>query len=302
MSINTHPRLLVTGASGNLGREVVEQLLKAGTKNVVAGSRNPEALAELAAKGAETVTVDFDDPTSLSTAFAGVDRVLIISVDAKTSAEDRLRRQLAAVAAAVEAKVERIVYTSMLKPEPGSLIAYAPIHYATEQAIERSGIPFTILRVNAYTDNVFWWLPPILASGQWTTAAGRGRTAYIDRRDVARAAAAVLTSSEVLGRIDLGGAEALSANEIAAIVDDVFDITVTLDHVTDEVREQGLISAGLPPPVAKHLTAIDATTRQGDFDSASDLVERLTGTRARSFQDFLIEKRVALSAAANPKK
>ncbi len=60
--------------------------------------------------------------------------------------------------------MNRIVYTSMLKPEPGSLIAYAPTHYETEQAIERSGIPFTILRVNVYTNNVFWWLPPILGS------------------------------------------------------------------------------------------------------------------------------------------
>jgi NAD(P)H dehydrogenase (quinone) len=186
---------------------VVEALFKAGVPNVIAGTRNPETISDLAAKGVETVKVDFDDPATLGPAFAGADRVLIISIDARTPAEDRSRRELAAVAAAAEAKVSRIVYTSMLKPEPGSLIAYAPVHYTTEQAIERSGIPFTILRVNSYANNIFWWLPPILASGRWITSAGEGRTAYIDRMDVARTAAATLTTDEALGRISLGGAE-----------------------------------------------------------------------------------------------
>src|SRR5260370_36323069 len=118
----------------------------------------------------------------------------------------------------------------MLKPEPGSLIAYAPTHYETEQAIERSGIPFTILRVNVYTNNVFWWLPPILGSGHWVTSAGEGRTAYIDRLDVARAATAALASSEILGRVDLVGAEALSASDICSRVNDVCDISIKLEQ------------------------------------------------------------------------
>jgi NAD(P)H dehydrogenase (quinone) len=302
MSTTTNRRLLVTGASGHLGRAVVEDLLNAGVRNVVAGTRNPETISDLAAKGAETVKVDFDDLASLGAAFAGVDRVLIISVDARTPAEDRLRRQLAAVSAAVNANVSCIVYTSMLKPEPGSLIAYAPTHYETEQAIERSGIPFSILRVNSYANNVFWWLPPILTSGRWVTSAGEGRTAYIDRLDVALAAAAALTSDETLGRVDLGGAEALSASDIVSLVKDVFDISIELEQVTDEQREAGLAAAGLPAGAAKHLTAIDTTTRNGDFDSVNDLVVRLTGTPPRSFRDFLLANRDALLAAAKPQK
>jgi len=302
MSTVTSPRLLVTGASGQLGRGVVEQLLRTGAPNVVAGTRSPDSLADLAAQGAETVKVDFDDPASLGPAFDGVDRVLIISVDAKAPAEDRLRRQLVAVSAAADAKVSRIVYTSMLKPEPGSLIAYAPVHYETEQAIERSGIPFAILRVNSYANNVFWWLPPILASERWVTSAGEGRTAYIDRMDVARAAAAALTADVALGRVDLGGTEALSASDIVSIVKDVLDVSISLEQVSDEQREAGLVAAGLPAPVAKHLTAIDTTTRNGDFDGVNDLVARLTGTPPRSFRDFLLGNRDALLAAAKPQK
>jgi NAD(P)H dehydrogenase (quinone) len=185
----------------------------------------------------------------------------------------------------------------MLKPEPGSLIAYAPVHYATEQSIERSGIPFTILRVNSYANNVFWWLPPILASGRWITSAGEGRTAYIDRLDVARTAAAALTNSEALGRVDLGGPEALSASDIASIAKDVFDISIALQQVTDEQREASIVAAGLPAGVAKHLTSVDATTRNGGFDGVNDLVVRLTGVPSRRFRDFLIENRDGLLAA-----
>jgi len=168
-----------------------------------------------------------------------------------------------------------------------SLIAYAPVHYATEQSIERSGIPFTILRVNSYANNVFWWLPPILASGRWITSAGEGRTAYIDRLDVARTAAAALTNSEALGRVDLGGPEALSTSDIASIAKDIFDISIALQQV----------AAGLPAGVAKHLTSVDATTRNGGFDGVNDLVVRLTGVPPRRFRDFLIENRDGLLAA-----
>ena len=178
-----------------------------------------------------------------------------------------------------------------------SLIAYAPVHYATEQSIERSGIPFTILRVNSYANNVFWWLPPILASGRWITSAGEGRTAYIDRLDVARTAAAALTNSEALGRVDLGGPEALSTSDIASIAKDIFDISIALQQVTDEQREASIVAAGLPAGVAKHLTSVDATTRNGGFDGVNDLVVRLTGVPPRRFRDFLIENRDGLLAA-----
>jgi NAD(P)H dehydrogenase (quinone) len=302
MSTTIHPRLFVTGASGHLGRGVVEQLLKMGAPNVAAGSRRPEALADLVVKGAETVKVDFDDPDSLKRAVAGVERLLIISTDARTPLEQRRRQHEVAVAAAVKAGVGRIVYTSMLKPGPGSLIAYAPIHYETEQAIERSGIPFTILRVNSYAENAFWWLPPILASERWVTSAREGRVAYIGRKDVARTAAAALTATEALGSVDVGGPEALSASDIVKLVKEVFDVSIMLQQVSDEQREAGLIAAGVAAPVAKHLVSIDAATRNGDFDSVTDVVDRLTGIPPRRFRDFLIESRDGLLAAAKSQR
>ncbi len=87
-----------------------------------------------------------------------------------------------------------------------------------EQAIEHSGIPFSILRVNSYADNVFYWLPAVLASGRWVTSAGNGRTAYIDRLDVARVAAAALTGADELGCLNVSGPEALSASDVVSLV------------------------------------------------------------------------------------
>src|SRR4051812_25915717 len=132
--------LLVTGAGGHLGRHVVKQLLTANAGNIIAGSRAPEKLGELVAKGADVRTVDFDDPRSLSVAFKGVDRLLIISTDALAKPGLRQYQHMTAIDAAVKAGIRHVIYTSMLNPEPGSPIPFAPDHFKTEQALIASGL------------------------------------------------------------------------------------------------------------------------------------------------------------------
>lgn len=288
-------RLLVTGASGQLGRRVVEFLLDAGATNVTAASRDPGKLAELAARGARTVKADFDDPATLEAAFAGIDRLLIISTDALGTPGQRQRQHRAAVDAALKAGVKQIVYTSMPNPEPGSLIPFAPDHYETEQAIEKSGVPFTILRVNWYAEAVFLWLPQALKSSQWFSSAGAGRVGYIARDDVARAAAAALASGIAEGRLDITGPAALSTAELAAIANEVFGAAITVVPVSDEDLARGLAGAGLPAPLVELLVAMDANTRAGGVDIATDAVERLTGQPARSLHAFLVENATALA-------
>ncbi|PWC13368.1 SDR family oxidoreductase [Brenneria corticis] len=295
----TSPTLLVTGASGHLGRRVVEYLLDGGAANVVAATRNPDGLADLAARGAETRKADFDDPATLQSAFAGVDRLLIVSAPDTPDDPSRRRRQhLAAVDAALKAGVRHIVYTSMLNPEPGSPIPFAPDHYGTEQAIEKSGIPFTILRPSWYADSVFLWLPPVLAAGQWYSAAGDGRTAHVWRDDLAKTAAAALVSAtEESRRLAVTGPQALTPAEIVDIVNRVFDTRVELIPVSDADLRNGLTAAKLPAGVVELLTAIDINTRQGGVDVVGDAVERLTGEPPRSLHDFLVDNRAALLAA-----
>lgn len=299
MTEATSPTLLVTGASGHLGRRVVELLLDAGTPNVAAATRNPAGLADLSARGAEIRQADFDDPATLQSAFAGVDRVLVISVpDTPDDPPRRLRQHLAAVEAAAKAGVRHIVYTSMLNPGPGSPIPFAPDHHGTEQAIKASGVPHTLLRPNWYADSVSMWLPQVLASGQWFTAAGDGRTAHVWRDDLARTAAAALLSADEQNRdLPVTGPQALTPAEIVAIVDEVFGASVALVPLSDVDLKNGLVAAGVPAGLADLLVAIDINTLQGGVDVVSDTVQRLTGMPARSLRDFLVENRAALLAA-----
>ncbi len=290
-------RILVTGAAGHLGHRVAELLLEAGASGVTAGSRQLQKLDDLAARGAHLVRADFDDPASLDSAFAGIERLLIVSTDAVTVPGQRQQQHLAAIAAAIKAKVRLIVYTSMPKPEPGSPIPFAPDHYATEQAIERSGIPFTILRVNWYADNSFRWLPQVLQSGQWFTSAGDGGARYVAREDVARIAAAALLSGAAQGRIDVAGPDRLTAAQIVATVNEVFGTQVALVPVSDTQLAAGLSAAGVPPPLVQLLVAMDTNTRTGGLDVESDAVRRLTGRSPQSFRDFLIQNRAAYIAS-----
>jgi NAD(P)H dehydrogenase (quinone) len=291
-------RLLVTGAAGHFGRRVVDILLEKGATRVVAGSRDPQKVADLAARGATAVEVDFDDPASLDAAFAGVDRVLIVSTDAIAVPGQRQRQHKTAVAAAAKAGVSHIVYTSMPNPEPGSLIPFAPDHYETEQAIERSGIPFTILRNNWYMENLVGSLPQVIASGQWFTSAADGRTGFVAREDTAQAAAsALLAAGSGRARYDITGPEALTKAEIAELASDVTGRPISVVQVSDDQLAAGLASAGLPQFVITLLVGIDANTRAGGLATCSDAVQRLTGRAPQSLKQFLTAHREALLGA-----
>ena len=286
---------LVTGAGGHLGRLTVENLLAAAPGKAVAGSRHPAKLADLVAKGAETRRVDFDDPDSLDAAFAGVDRLLIVSADDIVTPGKRLRQHQAAVEAAARAKVGHVVYTSMPNPEPGSLIPFAADHYGTEQALAKSGLPHAILRVSWYVENLARTLPSVLASGKWPSAAGDGRVANIAREDVARAAAAALIKAPS-GIFNLTGREAMTTRQIAAAVAATFAKPVEVVPVSDEQLLAGLLAAGVPKPFAELAVAFDANTRAGKVDIASDAVETLTGRPPLRFGDALAALKTALAA------
>jgi NAD(P)H dehydrogenase (quinone) len=164
MSMTAERTLFVTGASGHLGRRVVELLLEKDAGKIVAGTRKPEKLADLEARGVVVRQADFEDPQGLEAALAGVDRVLIISTDAIDRPGRRLAQHRAAVAAAVSAGVKHAVYTSMPNPET-SPVVFAPDHLGTEQALKASGVSHMILRMCWYADFLIPTLAPAVASG-----------------------------------------------------------------------------------------------------------------------------------------
>jgi len=235
---------------------------------------------------------------SLDTALKDIDRVLIISTDRIDIPGLRLKQHRNAVDAAVRAGVEHILYTSMLNPER-SLIPFAPDHFGTEQAIEQSGLDYSILRVSWYAENLLGSLPGVLASGKWFTSAGSGRIAYVPREDVARACAGALASrSGTRERLNITGPVPQTIAEIAAIASKLFGKQIDVVQISDDELKEGLLAAGVPAAYVPLIVATDASIRGGHFDVPTDAVKRLTGTDAQSVESYLRANRAAVSGAA----
>lgn len=299
MTNESQPQLLVTGASGQLGRRVIFHLIhtfNVQPDRVIATTRKPDALADLAEQGVVVRSADFNDPASLGSAFTGASRMLLISTDALDVPGRRLAQHKRAVEAAIKADVDHIVYTSMPKPEPGSPIPFAPDHYSTEQDLASSGLGWTVLRNNWYSENLFASIPRALSTGKWYTSAGEGRVAYVTREDCARSAAAVLASnSRDNARYEVTGPEALGVTDIAKIAGDLAGLPIEVVHVSDQQLAAGLSAAGVPAPFVSLLTAFDANTRANNVSAVSDTVFRLTGRAPTTVTEFLRENLQALN-------
>lgn len=285
--------LFVTGASGQLGGLILDELAKSGTKDrIIAGSRTPEK-ARIPA-GIESRKIDFDDAASLDAAFAGVDRLLIVSTDALDEPGKRARQHKAAVEAAKRAGVKHVVYTSAPKVDDSPLVL-APDHKATEEALAASGLGYTVLRHNWYTQLLLASLPGAMKSGQLFSAAGTGRTAYVTREDCAAAdAAALLSDFEGKRVLELTGPEALTVDDVARLASEVTGKPVAVVQVSEDQFAQGAIAAGLPEFVARFFAAVETNVKDGALDVVSDEFEKLTGRKPTSVKAFLEANRAAL--------
>lgn len=286
-------KILVTGAAGKLGSLVIRHLLqteKVPAGNIVAASRSPEKLANL---GVETRKVDFNEPQTLAAAFAGIEKLLIVSTDALDGEGTRLRQHKAAVAAAREAGVSRIFYTSLPRPDE-SVVSFAPDHLGTEQAIKDSGLAYTFFRNNWYQENTLMALPHALADGRWFVATGEGRIPYIAREDCARAIAAGLARAPAENKVyTLTGPEAISADDVAAIVSQATGKPLAVVQVTEEQLIDGLKGAGFPQPVAATFASFDANQRKGLFEPVTGDFKALTGRDPVAFRDFVAASKAA---------
>ena len=291
--------ILITGAAGQLGQRIIHHLLeteKVPAANIIAATRDPAKLADLATKGVITRKADFDNTASLESAFKGVDRLLIISTDALAVPGLRLKQHKAAVDAAAKAGVKHIAYTSMPSPDK-SLVTFAPDHLGTENAMKATDIPYTIFRNAWYMDNYLHGMPHNLQSGNWYTSSDGGKVANISREDCARAIAASLASgSDESATYTLTGAESLSADQIAAVLSDAVGRPLKAVSVTDEQLGQGIRRAGLPDFVADMLVSADANIRAGNFDLVTADYETLTGNKPQTLKGFFVAHKTALTA------
>ena len=288
--------ILVTGASGQLGRLVLDNLLASGKvapADIIATTRNVEKLSDYAAKGVSVRAADFDNPASLDTAFAGADKILIISTDELGVPGKRLAQHKVAVAAAQKAGAKHILYTSIPQPDD-SLVTFAPDHLGTEEAIKATGIAHTILRDGWYAENLFMSLPHALQTGSWYTSTGQGKIAHITRADTAAAiAGAVLKAGTESNIYTLTGTKSRTAEEIAAIVSAATGKPLAVVHVTDAQLAEGLKGAGLPEAFIPTIVSFDANTREGKIASVTNDAETLSGRKPMSFEDFVAASKAA---------
>jgi NAD(P)H dehydrogenase (quinone) len=290
--------IAIAGAGGALGRRTAELALESvDPQQLVLVSRDPSKLADLAGRGAQTRAGDFDAPETLAAAFAGVERLLVISTDAVGR---RAAQHQAAIDAAKAAGVRHVIYTSLPNPTPDHPTGpLAADHLATEQALRASGLAWTLLRNSLYTDLQLASGGQAIASGQLVTNAGDGLVAYVTRADCAAAAAAVLTQEgHENAAYDVTGPALVSQAELAAALSAASGTPVELVAVDDEAYTAGLVAAGVPEPMARVYAGFGTAIRQGLLETQTDVVQRLTGRAPTSVEEFLAANRDALLAAA----
>ncbi|MDQ0320802.1 NAD(P)H dehydrogenase (quinone) [Pararhizobium capsulatum DSM 1112] len=290
--------LLVTGASGQLGRLVLNALLTSGKvapADIIATSRDPSKLSAYAEKGVQTRKADFDDAASLATAFAGADRVLVVSTDALDAPGKRLVQHTAAINAAKVAGAKHILYTSMPNPE-NSAVIFAPEHLGSEAAVKATGLPYTILRNGWYMENLFMGLPHAFSEGKWYTSAGEGKIAHIARADIAAAIADALTSGSTESKTyTLTGTVARTSSEIAEIASKIVGKPLDVVTITDEQLTGGLQAAGLPPFLIPVVVSFDTNTREGKIAMVTDDAKTLSGKPLTSIETFFETNKAAFA-------
>ncbi|WP_138756378.1 SDR family oxidoreductase [Paenibacillus sinopodophylli] len=280
--------LLVTGASGNLGGLVLEWLLQNYEGSVIATTRHPEKLSDLADRGVIVRKADFNQPESLEKAFTGASRMLLISTDTIDVPDIRLAQQTHAVQAAAKAGVKHIVYTSFFNPEPGTANITAADHLATEQAIKDSGLTYTILRNNLYGENLAQAVVPAAERGQYASAIGEGKISYVTRQDCALAAASALASSNTENRLlKITGPESLSGQDIAKLLSEVAGKPVVYVPLNNAQLVGMYESFNMPKPIAEALASFDAASAKGEYEEISEDFHMLTGKAPTSMKQFL---------------
>jgi NAD(P)H dehydrogenase (quinone) len=279
--------IVVTGASGKLGRLVAEALFeRVDPAQVLLVTRSPEAIADLGARGAEVRHGDFDDPASLPTSFAGGERMLLISA---SNIGQRIQQHRAAINAAVTAGVRSVAYTSGVNPSDSNPALAHADHRATEQLARASGLAWTFLRNAIYADSLVAQAAGALASGTLLTNAGEGRTAYVARADCAAAAAAVLSSDGHDGKAyDITGPEALDAHELAALFSEVGAKPVEPALVDDDAWVAAMVQhAGMPEGLARVIATFGIAARRGYAAPVSTTVRDLTGREPLTAREVL---------------
>ena len=275
--------IIVTGASGQLGRLVIARLLKTvPAAQIVAAVRDVAKVADLAAQGVQVRRADYADPASLDAAFQGATKVLLIS---SSELGQRGPQHRNVVDAAVRAKAGLLAYTSVLHAD-ASPLALAAEHRETEAAVRASGLPYSLLRNGWYVENYTGGLGAALAHGALAGGAGEGRISAAARADYADAAAAVLTSAGPVQQVyELAGDQAFTLGELAAEVSRQSGKQIPFHNLPQQDYREMLVSVGLPAPLADLIADSDAQAAKGALYDGSGTLGKLIGRPTISLAD-----------------
>jgi NAD(P)H dehydrogenase (quinone) len=271
--------LLITGATGHLGRLVVEQLLAAGVPagDIIATGRATGKIKDLADRGVQVRAVDFGDPAAVHAAVAGADRVLLVS---GMEPGGRVAQHRNVIDAAREAGTGLVAYTSIVNAAT-TTIRLAADHQATEQLLRDSGVPYVLLRNSWYHENYTAQLPAFLAQGTVPGSAGEGRISAAARADYAAAAVRVLTTDGHAGQAyELGGDEPFTLAELAAEISAQSGKEVRYVNLPEAGYADALKEHGVPELMAGMIAETDAAVAHGALYTASGDLTALTGRAA----------------------
>lgn len=279
--------IVVTGASGQLGRNVVEGLLRrVAAEQIVATVREPAKATDLAAKGVQVRAGDFANPDALAAAFAGADQVLVVSVN--QLGEPALRLHRTAIDTAARAGGRRILYTSHMGARTDSPFVPARDHAATEAMLAESGVAFTSLRHGFYAESALHMIGQGLVAGE-IRAPEDGPVSWTARADLAEADAAILAEADRLDGITppLTVAEAVTMADLAAIASEVSGREIKRVVLTDAAWRDEKVAQGVPAPMAEMLLGTFHAARRGDFAATDPTLERVLGRRPQGMRDLL---------------
>ncbi|WP_324643964.1 SDR family oxidoreductase [Pseudarthrobacter sp. LT1] len=268
--------IVVTGATGQLGRHVLEALLERGVpaEEIVAAGRSVEKLADFAARGVQVKAMDYADAASVQAALAGAKRVLLIS---GSEVGQRVDQHRTVIEAAKAEGVELLAYTSIANADTTGM-KLANEHKATEALLRESGVPFVLLRNGWYLENYTDQLPGTLAQGAVAGSAGDGKVSGASRADYAHAAAAVLEANDQAGKVyELGGDDAFSMADLASEISAATGKSISYNDLPAGEYAGLLASVGVPEAFAEILADSDLGIARGDLLVSTGDLRRLIG-------------------------
>lgn len=282
--------ILITGATGHFGKATIDHLLKKGTPahTIAALVRDEAKATELKAKGIQIRTGDYNNYASLQSAFAGIDKLLLVS---SSDLHDRSKQQESAVNAAREAGVKHIIYTSFARKNETDTSPIAIIgksHIETEKFIKASGIPYTILLNSLYTDVLpMFFGDQVLQTGIFLPA-GLGKATYATRNDMAEAAANILTGQGHENKAyTIANTESYSLQDAATILQDITGKSVAYINPTVADYTNTLTQAGVPAEYIGMFAAVSEAIKQGEFETSGTDLETLLGRKPATLREYL---------------